>query len=82
MNNNDSSKKKITIRVKPFNGFHTVMTVIAILLSLRRNHGFHFGSFLAAIFLSPFYIIYTFAVPVHKDFRQIPWRENRRYNIQ
>ena len=44
-----------------------IITVIAVCLSFVRNKKFDWGHFLAALFLSPFYIIYHFVVPLETD---------------
>ena len=47
---------------------YLVVVGVAMYLSLRRNNGFHFGSFLASFVFSPVYILYALAVPVKGQF--------------
>lgn len=47
-----------------------ILTFYAIFLSFRRNNGFHFGAFLAALIFSPIYVIYAFAVPINQQQRR------------
>lgn len=42
---------------------HTIVLLAAVFVSFTRNQGFELGSFLAAVFLSPFYLLYAIAVP-------------------
>ena len=46
------------------NVFYMIIMYYAIYLSFKRNKGFRPGPFLAALFFSPFYILYAWAVPV------------------
>lgn len=39
-----------------------IATIYAIYLSIKRNNGFNFGSFLLALFFGPYYIVYNLAV--------------------
>jgi len=39
-----------------------IATIYAIYLSIKRNNGFNFGSFLVALFFGPYYIVYNLAV--------------------
>lgn len=43
---------------------YTILGFVALYMSFRRNHGFHLGSFLMAVFFAPLYIVYALAVPV------------------
>lgn len=63
MNSNDSSNFFNDAGNIFLNVLYFVMTVYAIFMSFRRNNGFHFGSFLAAVLFTPLYIVYTLAVP-------------------
>lgn len=40
-----------------------IITGYALYLSFSCNKGFHLGSFLAALFFSPIYLIYRLAIP-------------------
>lgn len=39
-----------------------ITVIYAIYLSIKRNNGFNFGSFLLALFFGPIYIVYHLAV--------------------
>ena len=41
-----------------------VIKVAALSMSLRRNNGFHFGSFLVAFIFPWLYLIYAMSVPI------------------
>jgi hypothetical protein len=56
--------KNLTIFFILFNILNVVIVLYAIYLSFKRNNGFKLLPFLAAVFLSIFYVIYAFAVPV------------------
>lgn len=42
----------------------SALVLFALYLSFKRNDGFAFGPFLAAIFIPAIYIPYTYAVPI------------------
>lgn len=50
------------------NLFYMVIMYYAIYLSFKRNKGFRPGPFLAALFFSPFYILYAWAVPIAEHY--------------
>jgi hypothetical protein len=63
---NKKTEDKIVIisscKQKPIYGvIHSICLLISIYLSFKRNNGFSLGSFLMAITVPQFYIIYVFA---------------------
>ena len=66
---NNNSNNSFTTETTDIDFFKIVMfpfQVFAIYLSFRRNRGFHLGSFVAAVWFFPLYLLYVLSVPVKK----------------